>query len=95
MSHAIFVPLVFYLPTLLSLGQDVWVFISEFLSVIDCGPAQEKYDLGKCGFLQQILFKLSSLKQTLKELRAGATNLSLKSQHKLKVTDRVLTKELQ
>lgn len=42
LSHA-----VFCLPTLLSLDQDVWVFIPEFWSVIDCGPAQEKYDLEK------------------------------------------------
>lgn len=108
LSHSIFC-----LPTLLSLDQDVWIFIPEFWSVIDCGPAQEKYDLGKGGSLQQIRFKLSSLRQTLKEMRAGATNLSLKgdlgglylcslqihnqekSWHKLKVTDRVITRELQ
>lgn len=60
------------------LNQNVRVFILQFWSAIDHRPAQKGYKLEKGGSLEHTLLRLSSLRQTLKEPRAGAANSPLK-----------------
>ena len=76
LSHAIFC-----LATPPLLDQDVWVFLSIPISISHwLGPTQKRCELGEGGSLRQLLFRESSPRQSLKGLRAGATNPSLKGE---------------